>query len=78
MPSSQLDKKWEISVSHSEGEPLPARAGIGSDGEMMWVVMGAIAPPRLCTTYRTLFVLAKEPNGWRIVHHHYSQGIDPD
>lgn len=69
-------KKWEISASASEGN-YNARAAIGPDGEMMFVAMSITAPPQLCTAYRTLFVLAKESGGWKIVHHHYSQATNP-
>ncbi|HUS28790.1 MAG TPA: nuclear transport factor 2 family protein [Kofleriaceae bacterium] len=69
-------KKWQISANLDEGKPQ-ARAGIGPDGEMMWIAMSVTAPPDLCTAYRTLFVLAKESSGWRIVHHHYSQRLNP-
>jgi hypothetical protein len=66
-------KKWQISASKDSEDKYYARAAIGPDGEMMFVAMGIVAPPQLCTTYRTLFVLAKESGGWKIVHHHYSQ-----
>jgi hypothetical protein len=69
-------KKWEISANLDEGKPN-ARAAMGPDGEMMFVAMSITAPPQLCTAYRTLFVLAKESGGWKIVHHHYSQATNP-
>jgi hypothetical protein len=63
-------KKWQISA---DKDGYHARSALGPDGEMMFVAMSITAPPQLCTAYRTLFVLAKESGGWRIVHHHYSQ-----
>jgi hypothetical protein len=69
-------KKWEITAYAANGA-MPARAGVGPDGEMMWLAMGVIAPPGLCTTYRSFFVLAKESAGWRIVHQHYSEATNP-
>lgn len=72
-----LFKKWEISLlGDSDASELPARAGIAPDGELMWVVAGVSSDMVLCTMYRTLFVLAKEKAGWRVVHHHYSEPLD--
>jgi len=70
-------KKWQISASGPDEGKYNARAAIGPDGEMMFIAMSVTAPPQLCTAYRTLFVLAKESGGWRIVHHHYSQPTNP-
>jgi ketosteroid isomerase-like protein len=70
-------KKWMISTTVPENDEYLARAAVGPDGEMMWIAMGVTAPPQLCTTYRTLFVLAKESGGWRIVHQHYSRATNP-
>ena len=61
-------------TSASTDDEKPAACGaIGPDGEMMWIGMSVYAPRQFCTAYRTLFVLAKEAGGWKIVHHHYSQ-----
>ncbi len=30
---------------------------------------------KLCATYRTTFVLAREKAAWKIVHQHYSEPI---
>ncbi|HUQ03764.1 MAG TPA: nuclear transport factor 2 family protein [Kofleriaceae bacterium] len=70
-------KKWKISAYSPEDDAYLARATVGPDGEMMWVALSVIAPPQLCTSYRTLFVLAREAAGWRIVHQHYSSATNP-
>lgn len=70
-------KKWAISATTPDDAKLTARAAVGPDGEMLWIAMGVTAPLQLCTSYRTLFVLAKERAGWRIVHHHYSRATNP-
>jgi len=69
-------KKWKISAFQPENDDYPVRATVGPDGEMLWIAMGVIAPPQLCTTYRTFFVLAKEAGAWRVVHQHYSQSTN--
>lgn len=66
-----LFKKWKVS-SMSFDNKYFARAAVGPDSEMMWVAMGVVAPAEFCTMYRTLFVLAKESGGWKVVHQHYS------
>jgi hypothetical protein len=57
-----------------EDAALPARAGATPDGALMWTAVG-VAYFRLCTSYRTLFVMAQEKGKWRIVHQHYSEPI---
>jgi ketosteroid isomerase-like protein len=75
----KLFKKWNVTwggdgedVSKDKG-PV-ARAGAGPDGELLWLYTTASSHEQ-CTDYRALFVLAKEPAGWRIVHQHYSEQI---
>jgi len=70
-------KKWKISSQSADGDTIYARGAQGPDGEMMWISTGIVAPVEFCTSYRTLFVLAKESAGWRIVHQHYSSSTNP-
>jgi ketosteroid isomerase-like protein len=75
-----LFKKWQVHLSYwnEQDQPaLPARAGAAPDGELMWTVLSIGSPSELCTTYGALFVLAKEPAGWRIVHQHYAERFYP-
>jgi ketosteroid isomerase-like protein len=69
-------KKWFITFGYWEGEDksIPARAGLGADGELMWMYIATMSHAQ-CTQYRTLLVLAKETAGWRLVHQHYSEPI---
>jgi hypothetical protein len=71
-----LFKKWNVGLLYwNRDEPgLPSRAGIAPDGELMWMTAGTMVT-RMCTSYRTFLVLAKEPAGWRIVHQHYSEPV---
>ena len=48
--------------------------GITPDGNLLWMTAATMVPS-MCTSYRTLLVLAKEPAGWRIVHQHYSEAL---
>ena len=32
---------------------------------------------KLCASYRTLFVMAREKGAWKLVHQHYSEPIAP-
>jgi hypothetical protein len=67
-------KKWWISAeSHTDDKPPPYRANIAPAGDLMWIAMPISSPPRQCTMYRALFVLAKESAGWRIVNQHYAE-----
>lgn len=67
-------KNWRVSAHADLDAPTPAaRANISADGELMWVALSIVPPPQLCVTYRALFVLAKEPSGWKIVHQHDSE-----
>ncbi len=69
-------KKWSIGAySLAPVDELPARAGSGPDGELMWIALAVAAPAQLCTTYRTLLVLQNEKAGWRIVQQHYSEPL---
>ncbi len=70
-------KKWKVNLLYwDRDEPkLPSRAGATTDGALLWMTV-ATSVPKLCTSYRTLVVLAKEPAGWRIVHQHFSEPID--
>lgn len=81
--AKKLFKKLALSIASDDNSHEPAvRAGLGPDGEMAWMVAAVHAPDEYCTMYRTLFVLAKEKAGWRIVHQHYSEPVgdtdDPD
>ena len=71
-------KHWKLGLNfwNHDADELPARAGMGPDGDLMWVALAVAAPSQLCTTYRALLVLQKEKTGWRIVHHHYSEPTD--
>jgi ketosteroid isomerase-like protein len=71
-------KKWFITFGYGEGEDksIPARAGLGAGGELMWMYVATMSHAQ-CTQYRTFLVLAKEAAGWRIVHQHYSERIRP-
>jgi hypothetical protein len=64
-------KKLALSPNKSDDDVVPARAGVGADGEMAWVSL-TVGTMARCTNYRALLVLAKEKAGWRIVHQHYS------
>lgn len=69
-----LFKRWTIGIRDDPDHPnnkMPARAG--GDGELMWIGMNVTSPAQFCILYRALFMLAKEPGGWRIVHQHYSE-----
>jgi len=69
-----LFAKWTLLDPARDPEnhdPLPARANLA--GDLAWIMMPVGAPSQMCTTYRALFVLAKEPAGWRIVHQHYAE-----
>jgi ketosteroid isomerase-like protein len=66
-------KKWKIQPETDEPGKYPARAGLGPDGEMAWLVFGMRGPEALCVSYRTFMVLAKEASGWKVVHQHYSR-----
>lgn len=71
-------KRWSVSLPWFDDEEraaLPVMAGVGPDDELSWMALGVAYVP-LCVNYRTLFVLAKEPAGWRIVHQHYSEPVD--
>ena len=72
-------KKWSVSLPNWDRDDpaLPATAGLGPDGELGWMAT-RVAYFRLCTSYRTLFVLAKEKGAWKIVHQHYSEPTDLD
>jgi hypothetical protein len=69
-------KKWSVSLPYWDRDDpaLPARAGATADGELMWMAVG-VAYFRLCTSYRTMFVMAREKGAWRIVHQHYSEPV---
>lgn len=71
-----LLRKWYIAGGGAAegGKGLPARAGAGPDGELMWMYF-ATSMHAQCTEYRTFAVLAKEAAGWRIVHQHYARHI---
>ena len=71
-----LFKKWNVGLLYSDpDEPgLPARAAIAPDGELMWMTTATMVA-KMCTSYRTFLVLAKESAGWRIVHQHYSEPL---
>lgn len=65
-------QRWKVNLmTGSADAPLPARAG--GDGELIWLDAGANPEMRFCTSYRAMFILAKERAGWRIVHQHYSK-----
>jgi ketosteroid isomerase-like protein len=68
-------RKWAIHLDYHGNDPVPARAGLGPDGELAWVVLAISSPPELCTGYRALFVVAKEAGGWRVVHQHYAAHV---
>jgi ketosteroid isomerase-like protein len=72
-------KKWEVGLVYwdhdKQPDDLPSRAGITPDGKLLWMTAATVVPS-MCTSYRTLLVLAKEPAGWRIVHQHYSEPFD--
>jgi ketosteroid isomerase-like protein len=64
---------WKITGPwHEPGKDLSARAGITPDGELAWMALEVGGPSDQCTDYRTLFVLADEADGWKLVHQHYS------
>ncbi|MEO7731850.1 MAG: hypothetical protein ABIY55_12815 [Kofleriaceae bacterium] len=71
-----LFQKWNVAagISGDEGKGLPARAGAGPDGELMWMAF-ATSLHAQCTEYRTFAVLAKQAAGWRLVHQHYARHI---
>lgn len=72
-----LFKKWNVHIIEAEYQvgdkkiALPAHAGGGTD--LMWIATRVLSNPQFCTEYDALFVLAKEPAGWRIVHQHYAE-----
>ena len=72
-------KKWSVSLPYWDRDDpaLPAAAGVGPDGELAWIDTG-VAYFKLCATYRTTFVLAREKAGWKIVHQHYSEPVRVD
>jgi len=72
----KLFKKWTVTYSGDVNDTrvLAARAGAGPDGTQLWLYTTTRSHEQ-CAEYRTLLVLAKEPAGWRIVHHHYSEHI---
>ncbi len=64
---------WKVTGPwHEAGKELSAHAGITPDGELAWMALEVGGPPDQCTDYRTLFVLAPEVDGWKLVHQHYS------
>lgn len=66
-------KTWKVTGPwHEAGKELSAHAGITPDGELAWMALEIGGPPDQCTDYRTMFVLANEPDGWKLVHQHYS------
>jgi ketosteroid isomerase-like protein len=69
-------KKWNVNLLYwdKDAGKLPSRAGLSPDGELMWMTAATMVS-KLCTSYRSFFVLAKEPGGWRIVHQHYSEPL---
>jgi ketosteroid isomerase-like protein len=69
-------KKWNVGLLYWDHDTpgLPSRAGITPDGNLLWMTAATMVPS-MCTSYRTLLVLAKEPAGWRIVHQHYSEAL---
>jgi len=71
-----LFKKWHVTHTGAPDDfkGIPARAAAGPDGELMWMYT-ATRFHEQCTDYRSFFVLAKEPAGWRLVHQHYSEHI---
>lgn len=72
-------KKWSVGLTYwdKDDPALPATAGVGPDGELSWVVVG-VAYFKLCTSYRTMFVMAQEKGAWKIVHQHYSEPVELD
>jgi hypothetical protein len=72
-------KRWSVELTYWDRDDptLPARAGATPDGELMWMALG-VAYFKLCTSYRTTFVMAKEKGAWRIVQQHYSEPIAVD
>lgn len=68
-----LFRKWNVKLLFWDKDVagLPARAGFAPDGELLWMTTATMYT-KMCTSYRTFFVLAKEKAGWRIVHQHYS------
>jgi ketosteroid isomerase-like protein len=65
--------RWKVTGPwHEPGKDLSARAGVTPDGELAWMALEIGGPPDQCTDFRTLFVLASEPDGWKLVHQHYS------
>jgi ketosteroid isomerase-like protein len=64
---------WKITGPwHEPGKDLSARAGVTPDGALAWMALEIGGPSDQCTDYRTMFVLASEPDGWKLVHQHYS------
>ena len=64
---------WKVTGPwHEAGKDLSAFAGITPDGELAWMALEVGGPPDQCTDYRTMFVLSSEPDGWKLVHQHYS------
>jgi len=64
---------WKVTGPwHEAGKDLSAFAGTTPDGELAWMALEIGGPPDQCTDYRTMFVLASEPDGWKLVHQHYS------
>ncbi|MBZ0233212.1 MAG: nuclear transport factor 2 family protein [Deltaproteobacteria bacterium] len=74
-----LFANWDVRLLYwDQDRPgLPARAGLAPGGDLLWMT-AATTVTRMCTSYRSFFVLAKERAGWRIVHHHYSEPISLD
>jgi hypothetical protein len=70
-----LFKKLDIHLYTSGVDTKPVRAGAAPDDQLMWIVLPIVGPEKYCTTYRALYVLAKEAASWRIVHQHYSENF---
>lgn len=71
-----LFAKWNVGLLWWDRDQpgLPSRAGISPDGELIWMT-AATTVFKMCTSYRTFLVLAKEGTGWKIVHQHYSEPV---
>jgi ketosteroid isomerase-like protein len=64
---------WKVTGPwHEAGKDLSAFASTTPDGELAWMALEIGGPPDQCTDYRTMFVLANERDGWKLVHQHYS------
>lgn len=64
---------WKVTGPwHEPGKDLSAFANVTPDGELAWMALEVGGPSDQCTDYRTLFVLADEADGWKLVHQHYS------